>query len=150
MSVGLHVDLSGLEALQGRIDRLAGLDGSRTRALLEDIGEMVESQTRRRIQEEKESPEGVDWPRLDPEYLARKKKKSSGGLLVFGEGLLDSIDFEVSGDSVEVGSNLIYAATHQMGDEKRNIQARQYLGLSPENEGDVVDIVDKFIDGLLQ
>ncbi|SPD73812.1 Phage virion morphogenesis protein [uncultured Desulfobacterium sp.] len=149
MSVALHVDLSGLKALEDRIDRLAGLSSTSLRQLLDDIGELVETQTTLRLREEKTSPEGADWPGLDPTYLARKRKKSSGGTLEFGGDLINSMTHNVIGEAVEVGSNLVYAATHQEGDEERNIKARPYLGLSSENEDDVADLVDTFIDGLL-
>jgi phage gpG-like protein len=43
-------------------------------------------------------------------------------------------------------SNIVYAATHQFGDDERNIPARPYLGLSQENAQDVLDVIEDWID----
>ncbi len=70
--------------------------------------------------------------------------------------LSDSIEhvMGITGDDVEVGSNLVYAAAHQFGldmtvvSNKRRITipARAYLGISLENEEDLVALVDDFVD----
>jgi phage gpG-like protein len=57
---------------------------------------------------------------------------------------------EVVGDEVEIGSNLIYAATHQMGDEERNIPARAYLGLSDDDESELQEVIDDFISRAME
>ena len=63
------------------------------------------------------------------------------------EGHLDdSIQFLVTGDSVETGSNLVYAAPHQFGLAERNIPERPFLGLSADNEGELLTEVDRFLD----
>jgi phage virion morphogenesis protein len=127
---GIHVDMSGLRHLERRLAALGGFDAG---ALLDMIGSEVESQTRRRLSEEKHAPDGAAWPAWSPEYAATRHGAHS---LLEGEGdLIGSLDHVVDGNEVEIGSNLIYAATHQFGDEEeRGIPARPYLGLSPDNE----------------
>lgn len=136
--VALRVDLTGLKAVQARLDRLASID---RRQLLQNIGSVVESQTRRRIESEKQSPEGQPWPKWSDRYA---ETRGSGKSLLRGDsqsGLLDSIDHQVNGDEVEIGSNLVYAATHQFGDRERGIPARPYLGLSGANAAELEEIL---------
>lgn len=141
--VGLVVDLSGIDRLGKRLERLARID---RRPLLDDIGAAVETQARRRIEEEKEGPQGEVWPEWSERY---EKTRHANHRLLESEGdLMDSIGYAIylDGSGVEVGSNLVYAATHQFGDEDRNIPARPYLGLSDDNMAELEDIVDRFID----
>ena len=101
----IEVDLRGLVRVQGRIDKLARLDRA---ALLDGIGAEVESQTRRRLEEEKTAPDGEPWELWSDRY---QRTRHGGHSLLVGEGdLLDSIQYQVAGDEVEVGSNLVYAA----------------------------------------
>lgn len=131
------VDVGGRQ-VKRRLDRLSHID---TTDLLESVGAVVESQIRRRIKHEKKSPDGEAWEELSPRYAKRKKKVSSGGLLELHGGLLDSIQFEVRGDTLVEGSNLIYSWTHQIGDESRGIPDRPYLGLSPEDGDEIEETV---------
>ncbi|MCZ7599370.1 MAG: phage virion morphogenesis protein [Gammaproteobacteria bacterium] len=53
---------------------------------------------------------------------------------------------------VEVGTNLVYGAIHQFGGRAGrghsvNIDARPYLGLSAEDEDEVVGILRDFVEG---
>ncbi|WP_028470031.1 hypothetical protein [Neptunomonas japonica] len=42
-----------------------------------------------------------------------------------------------------------YAATQQLGAEERNIEARRFLGLSAEDETEVIEIMNQFLtDGV--
>lgn len=144
--VGLAYDLSGLTALQGRVAALGKID---RRALLDLIGGTVESQTRRRIEGDKEDPEGNAWAPWSERYAA---KRHGGHSLLEGEGiLLGSMGYAVAlaGDQVEIGSNMIYAATHQFGDDERNIPARPYLGLSSDDEAELDEVIEGFMQRVL-
>ena len=142
--VGIQIDMRGLEGLQSRLDEIGGFD---RRDLLEVIGATVESQTRRRIAEEKTSPDGDEWPVWSEKYAATRH---SGHSLLIGEGdLLDSIVFVVGSGEVEVGSNLIYAATQHFGDEDRNIDAREWLGLSEDNEAELQRVINDWFEEIL-
>lgn len=144
--VGLIYDLRAIDKLEERIAAIAGFD---RRKLLDVIGSTVESQTRRRIEEDKTDPEGVAWPKWSEKYA---KTRRANQRMLDGEGdLLDSIGYVPDAEQVEIGvgvetgSNLIYAATHQMGDDSRNIPARAYLGLSLDDESELEKVVDDFI-----
>ena len=131
----LVLDLEGLARLAGWTEDMRGQLGD----LPEALGALVESQTRRRIEEERTGPDGTPWPAWSPRYAATRH---SGHSLLQNEGdLLDSIFHEVTGDGVEIGSGLVYAATHQFGHEERSIPARPYLGLSADNEAEITALI---------
>jgi len=138
----LHYDLSGVDRLRERVSGLARTDRAR---LLDMIGATVESQTRRRIEEDKAGPDGTPWPAWSERYAATRH---GGQSLLEGEGdLMDSLDYVASDDEVEVGSNLIYAAVHQFGsedDSDQNIPARPYLGLSADDEAELEETIEVF------
>jgi phage virion morphogenesis protein len=142
MSAGLIYDFSNLRDLEARIHRLARLN---KQELLDIIGARVESQTRRRISDEKENPEGESWPAWSEKYARRRQ--SGKTLLMSDDNLLGSIThLSVDRDSIEVGSNMIYAAPHQFGDEDRNIPARAFLGISNDDETKLIRDIDYYLD----
>ena len=141
----ISFDVQGLPQLKARINKLASR--SNFNELLEGIGAEIESQTHRRLQEEKQSPEGEPWPVWSDSYA---QSRHSGHSLLMNEGKLDdSIQFVVEGDEIHVGSNLIYAAVQHFGGEeieKPNLKPRAYLGLSDENLNDIEALVDNWAD----
>lgn len=146
MSAGLIYDFSDLQTLQARINRLARLNKPE---LLDIIGAKVESQTRRRIQDKKESPDGKSWQKWSDKYA--KRRPSGKTLLMNEDSLLDTITYvTVDQDSIEVGSNMIYAATHQFGDEDRKIPARPFLGISEASETELVRDIDDYLDSVMR
>lgn len=139
MSGALIYDFSQLQELQSRVKRLDSKTG-----LINVIGAIVETQTRRRIQSEKKAPDGSPWKAWSSKYAARRP--SGKTLLMSDDHLLGSITFSpVGADALEVGSNMIYAATQQHGDTGRNIAARAYLGISGANEKELISAVDHFL-----
>ena len=130
-----------------RIQALAGIDRN---ALLEGIASEVENQTRRRLTQEKESPDGTPWPAWSDDYALTRH---GGHSLLENEGpLVDSIESITNDDSVETGSNLIYAAVQNDGGDESMapgaaaIPSREYLGFSSDNLTDLQHVVDDFID----
>lgn len=126
--------------VQRALDRLSRL---RTRELGEAVGAVVESQTRRRISEEKTAPDGTPWAPWSSEYAKERSRRGGGSLLERSGALVDSIAFEVSGDEVIVGSPLEYAGAHQDGTDA--IPARPYLGLSDANVDEVVRVIEDYL-----
>ena len=145
----IRIESKAVDRLNRRISELAaGLTDFGP--LLESIGAEVESQTRRRIAEEKAAPDGTPWQPWSDAYA---ETRHGGHSLLEGEGeLLDSLQFLVGSDRVEIGSNLIYAAIHQHGGDEVGIPipARIYLGISPENENDLLAILDDWADRQLR
>lgn len=146
MSAGLIYDFKGLSLIEKPLKRLSRPQKTE---LLDIIGALVESQVRRRISDEKTSPSGEDWPAWSDAYAAKRPEGRT--LLMNEDHMLDSIThLTVDKNSIEVGSNMIYAATHQFGDEDRGIPQREFLGVSEDNETDLIDAVDEFLDGVMQ
>ncbi|PZE09271.1 phage virion morphogenesis protein, partial [Pseudomonas sp. 57B-090624] len=114
--------------------------------LLEGLGAEVESQTRRRIQSDKTSPSGEPWQGWSEAYA---ETRHSGQSLLQSMGpLLNSISYQVQGDSVLVGSPLIYAATHNFGDPDRGIPQREFLGVEGQDFEDLVGITEDYLEAM--
>lgn len=90
--------------------------------ILNTIGNELTESAKSRIADEKKSPEGAVWKELDPDYAARKRLTSSGGILEYTGNLLQSMTYNVSAFKVMIGSNEVYANRHQ--------EERPYLGMS--------------------
>ena len=138
---GLTLEIHGLDRVNAMLDRVAsGIQGRRSE-LLVAMGTEVESQTRRRIQEEGPAADGISWPGWSSRYAATRH---GGHSLLRGEGnLLDSLQSFADAQVAEVGTNLEYAAIHQFGGAEvgSNIPARTYLGISAANAADLAQVV---------
>lgn len=145
-STAFEIRLDGTAALTQRLELLPAMQLD---PLRHNIGALVESQTRRRIHEEKAAPDGKAWAPWGPKWASTRHK--GHGLLENEGDLLDSIHFVVAGGDVLVGSDLIYAAIHQFGGAEVGIAIpeRPYLGMSDENWADVVDLADAFVARVL-
>ncbi|MEZ8102147.1 phage virion morphogenesis protein [Vibrio bivalvicida] len=100
-----------LERYQQLIDTLG--DPKYKAQLLDALGSVVESQTRRRIADEKTSPDGRAWPEWSDGYAKTRHGNQS---LLQGEGdLLDSLQYIVERNQVRIGSPLPYSGVHQDG-----------------------------------
>lgn len=106
-----------------------------------------------------ETPDGQRWPPLKrPRNRKRdrsKKRRGRGDKVLNDTGLLRTSvtasqsqgHFEETTDhSIEWGTNLDYAATHQFGDPRRNIPAREFLGISRDMEQDIEELVGDFVE----
>ena len=99
-----------------------------------------------------ETPDGTPWATLSPKTLSQKKKKNvpiddplhGESLNLRDEVFPFSSDTEAGVSTGEVTEK--YAATHQFGDEKRNIEARPFLGLSDEDEIEILEIVGEYFE----
>lgn len=117
------------------------------------VGQLVEDQTKRRIADDKTSPEGTAWAAWSPAYAATRGAKHS---LLVGEGnpgLLESIQNYTEGNLIRVGTPLVYGAIHQKGGAdvgKPGLPAREYLGISDSNAGEIGELVIGMVEDLLQ
>lgn len=155
MSLALRYNLGEVPGLAARVARLAGRD---TRSLMDALGAEAESQTRRRIKDEKRSPEGERWRPWSPAYA--ETRHGGHSLLMAWGHLHDSVQYIVGtgGEFMEWGSNLVYARPHQFGTDfsilstRRHVEipARPWLGLSGENLADLGAVVDDWADRQLE
>lgn len=147
--VGVLAELS-MDGLRPVTDALAGFGAGDRREALEIMGGVAESAARRRLAEDKEGPDATPWPEWSPKYAETRHENQS---LLMGEGhLVDSLHAEVVCDDMAlVGSPLVYAAIHQFGGEPVGMghPERPYLGLSGEDELDLMAAIQDFVGGRL-
>lgn len=113
------------------------------REVFADIGEHLLNSHKDRWGQQ-QAPDGAAWEPLEPKYQARKKKNADKILLLDGY-LRDLLHYNASDDELQLGTNLIYGATHQFGDPKRGIPAREFLGLSDQDSTDVLEILHEYL-----
>lgn len=157
-AIAFEVKEYGLEDALLRINRIAEAPMGE---LAEGIGRLVQEQTRRRITDEKTAPDGTAW-----------KRNALGSPILYASGALTrSIDYVASATSIMIGSALVYARIHQQGGKIvaksakalafkignlfRMVQSvtmprRQYLGLSSDNQKEIVETAEDWLGRLLQ
>lgn len=141
MSVSIHMATTGIERARRALDRLSYFD---SRDLLDTVGALVEGQVRTRIEDQEGPPDGGRWEPLSSRYADSKREISDGGFLELRGHLRDSLTHNViASEALEVGSDRPYAARQQFG-YKDITPAREYLGLSDENEKDLDDAIEKW------
>lgn len=100
--------------------------------------------------DQQRSPDGDPWQPLSPEY-AKRKKKNKDKILRLNDILRDTFAYNVGDESLEFGTNMEYAAIHQFGGESSMIPrlaaipARPFLGLSSDDEQEVIEILSDFL-----
>lgn len=126
--------------------RLQDAAGDITPAL-RDIGEHLLLSHDQRFRDQVD-PEGNPWEPLTDKYKARKKRNPNK-ILIRDVMLSATLRYQVESDALRFGTPLIYGATHQLGDPDRGIPARPFLGLSADDEGVILDLLqDHLLDAL--
>ena len=101
--------------------------------------------------DEQRSPDGTPWQALSPDY-AKRKKKNKDKMLRLNDILRDTFAYNVGEESLEFGTNMEYGAIHQFGGTSDMISrlaaipARPFLGLSQDDEKEVIEILSDFIN----
>ncbi|MXW02182.1 MAG: phage virion morphogenesis protein [Holophagales bacterium] len=92
------------------------------------------------------SPDGVPWKALQAATLRAKRRLGYSEKILLREGdLSGSILSDHDRTSAVAGTNLIYAATHQLGRTEAGIPARPFLGIGQGGAGEIVDIVARHL-----
>ena len=91
---------------------------------------------------------GNSWPDLLDATKERRAKQGKwpGRILQVQGNLVNSITRDYGADFAEVGSNEPYAATHQFGDDRRNIAKRPFLGLSDDDLDEIHQVLADYLD----
>jgi phage virion morphogenesis protein len=144
--------------LQEALKRLAE-SVENLREPLDQIGAAVSNNAQLRFPAQA-GPGGKPWSKLSPVTLARRKKGGKGAQALLDTGRLRaSITHNVHSNTVEVGTNVEYAAVQQFGATRGafgrtkrgapipwgNIPARPFLGLDAEDIADLGDIISKYL-----
>ncbi len=141
--VSLQIDLNA-EALQQAAQQLLNVD---PRSMLAEIGEYQLTETLLNFDAE-QTPEGDDW-------VQSQRAAESGGKTLQDQGhLRDSYNYQVEGDRVEIGSNMVYAAIHHFGGEAgRNhsieLPARVAMGITATDEQEIRNIGTSYLQRVL-
>ncbi|MNZ38299.1 Phage virion morphogenesis family protein [compost metagenome] len=122
---------------------------------LNDIGEYLHLSTDDRFRAQV-GPDGTPWAPLSPVTLARKK----GNRILRESGTLqDTLRHQVSGNELSFGTDRPYGAAMQFGMRKGyagktrrgasipwgDIPARPYLGLSAEDDAEILAIIEDYL-----
>lgn len=156
----IRVSMEGeLPDLAKKLSKLSAVDKA---GINNAIAEAIRSGTIERFETET-GPDGSAWSKS-----IRASEKGGLTLTVTGE-LKSSINARATEKGAEVGTNLVYAATHQFGDSGRvvraknkpylafeyhgrtirkkqvtvNIPARPFLGISDEDRKEIKSIVEE-------
>mgnify|MGYP000850037174 CR=1 FL=1 len=144
----VSIDIGELKELSAILNHSA-LSSSDKAELMKSLGNEIVEQSRTRILETQESPDGKKWQDFavsTRKYLERIGRADSAKLLNREGYLQMSIDVKQYGQwSVIVGSDREYAAVHQWGYEPKNIPARPYLGLSTDNIADLNELAQQWL-----
>lgn len=131
------------------------------RPALDAIGQILVSNTQLRFVDQKD-PDGQAWKQLSSVTLARRRKKGAGAQILRDTGrLAGSISHRLGGNgAVELGTNVVYAGTHQFGAKKGSygktrkgapipwgdIPARPFFGYNDNDQADVLELLERYVD----
>lgn len=150
--VALNIEASELDVVIRDIDAIAA--GLPMPKIVDSVTALVESQTVRRISDEKRAPDGEKWASWSPAYA---ETRHSGHSLLQGSGdMLSSIFGERRGDDGIVGTNAVQAALLNFGGEfkawgKHDVEmpSRQFIGISKDNASEIEEVMLDYLSGHL-
>ncbi len=148
MSASIKVNVSGLRRVHRALQNTGRKAKRQIPTLLNLIGDDLVQSTQRRF-ERQTAPDNRFWLPLSP--ATRKARRQPSPRILRDRGLLyQSITHRVTGDSLQVGTNIIYAAIHQFGGkagrgQKVTIPARPFLGLSSADRAKIGKRCDAFL-----
>ncbi|UVK45366.1 phage virion morphogenesis protein [Mesorhizobium sp. AR07] len=135
MADGIKLVLNDKRVL-ARLDQLARAAENPAGAM-EAIGLYMVGATQRRFQRET-GPDGQKWQRLSARTANRRVGRSQRGyghILRLNLRLYSSIAYLADPDRVEIGTNMAYAAAHQLGAEIKIPAREQDIHLGDTNRG---------------
>lgn len=108
--IQVALKLQSPHALAWMLERLAAAAGD-LKPAFRDIGEAMLRSTHQRF-DAQVSPAGAAWA---PLAAATAKRKKGPGILTEDGTLRGTVVYQVSANAVRIGSNMVYAAIHQLG-----------------------------------
>lgn len=151
---GVNIEFNIQDALDALITIESSLDD--TPGLFNHIGETLLDIHEARFNTQ-ESPDGVPWQALSPWYKESKPKQTDKILTLDGN-LRSTLHWQIEGNTLLFGTNLVYGAIHQFGGiikpvsanalnvggrpvKQVVIPARPWLGISAQDKLLLVDVV---------
>lgn len=147
---GTHIEIDhNTESIADALNRVLANVNDASEAFA-SIASYLEHATRDRF-DTQTAPDGTPWAGHEPSTTkAREKQNLRVDKILHGEmlNLRDMIHSDYGPDSMSLSTGSVtsqYAATHQFGDETRNIIARPFLGLSADDEDEIIGILQDFL-----
>ena len=151
---GVNIEFNIQDALNALIKIESNLDDMH--GLFSHIGEILLDIHEARFNAQ-ESPDGVPWQSLSPWYQESKPKQKDKILTLDGT-LRSTLRWQIEGNTLLFGTNLVYGAIHQYGGTIKPvtakalnvggrpvkqvvIPARPWLGVSAQDKLLLVDVV---------
>ena len=148
--VAIQIDNPNQQAIERGLRRLEERVGNLT-PVLTDIGEMLINSFRARWNAGEDS-EGNPWTPLKDSTLERKAKLGQPADVLVGYRQLQKLNKAItSAGGLSIGTGEDYGAIHQLGgeagprDRRVTIPARPFLGLSSEDEDQILEIIEEYI-----
>ena len=136
----LSIDTFGDDALVAALNRLIDKP-ERIEPALREIGEHLIESTQNRTAKQVD-PNGEAWAPLSPKTIKQKAKSGQSNKILRGLGsLADTLNYQISQNQLAFGSNMEYAATHQFGRLSANIPQRELIGLSSDDNIEILEIL---------
>ncbi|MFQ0994140.1 phage virion morphogenesis protein [Gilliamella sp. BG2] len=152
--IGVNIEFNIQDALDAMLHIEAAIDD--TESLFSHMGEVLLDIHEARFTAQ-ESPDGVPWKELSPWYKDSKPKQKDKILTLDGN-LRSTLHWQIEGNTLLFGTNLIYGAIHHFGGtikpvkgnalnvggrpvKKVVIPARPWLGISAQDKLLLVDVV---------
>lgn len=121
-------------------------DRKRFKRLMDRIGNLMVQQTEARFSTQKD-PRGIGWAKR------RSSLEPNRAILTKTGRLRKSIRYNADESSVEVGTNVEYAKYHQQSGVQtvrtKGLPARPFLGVSIQDERLLLQLIDQFLDEVL-
>lgn len=118
------------------------------RPVMEAVGQVIQSGTQQRFIDQA-APDGTPWAPLSPVTIARRRRgpTATGSIQILRDTgrLMNSISYEATANQVSVFTNVLYAATHQLGDPRRRIPARPFFGYNAQDQAAIVEILQGYV-----
>lgn len=122
--MAIKVGVTGYAETMQKLAAMNSKGGKIPSKLADVIGAHIVAATKRAFVKQQDPMTGAAWKPLGPRSRKGVPLRDTGRLMA-------SISAQPTASGVIVGTNLIYAATHQFGDPKRKPKRAKYLRWSP-------------------
>jgi len=153
----IHINANDAEVVDSLRELVRRIE--RPRDAMEEIAQVLETATAAAFSQEQDPTTGEAWAPLRETTLLRNPKRRGGKILQASTQMANNITSDAGDDFAEIGSNKVYAPTHQFGaargafgKTKRggpipwgDIPARPFLGIGRDDEQDILDIATRFL-----
>lgn len=140
IEISFNPNLPEIEQILQRVNNLT--------PAMRDIAGVLEGATADAFEQQRDPTTHSAWEPLQDKTARRKSRKGYSSQTLIQHGALRrSITTEVEKDQVRIFSPLEYAAAHQLGSADRNIPARPFMGVSPEEVDEMAEMIASYITG---